>query len=193
MRMNSLVAATAAAIFISSPADARPKPEHNHFNAVCEAEMTRAAREHGVPLGVLFAVALNESGRRGWLHPYALNVAGKSHFPPNPTEALAVFHRERSRGVRLIDLGCMQINHHYHAREFGSVEAMLDPGRNVDYAALFLKRLKARHGSWTMAAARYHAGPNNAPAQKRYVCGVIRNMVASGFGEWTDNARSFCA
>jgi hypothetical protein len=50
-----------------------------------------------------------------------------------------------------------------------------------------------REGSWTLAVARYHAGPRNIPAQKRYVCAVIRNMVASGFGEWTDNARTFCA
>ncbi len=181
-----------AAISISSAAAATPRPEHNAFNAVCEAEMTRAASQHGVPLGILFAVALNETGRRGWLHPYALNVAGKSHFPQSPAEAVEIFRRERARGVRLIDLGCMQINHHYHAKEFGSVEAMLDPGTNVEYAAVFLKRLKAQHGTWTMAAARYHAGPGNTPAQKRYVCGVIRNMIASGFGEWTANARAFC-
>jgi soluble lytic murein transglycosylase-like protein len=69
---------------------------------------------------------------------------------------------------------------------------MFDPRRNVDYAALFLKRLREREGSWTMAVARYHAGPNNNPAQKRYVCAVITNMVATGFGSWTENARSFC-
>ncbi len=191
MRMIAALVATVAAISTSSAAPS-PRPEHNAFNAVCEAEMTRAAAEHGVPLGILFAVALNETGRRGWLHPYALNVAGKSHFPKSPGEAMEVFRRERARGVKLIDLGCMQINHHYHAKAFGSVEAMLDPATNVEYAALFLKRLRAQHGTWTMAAARYHAGPNNTPAQKRYVCGVIRNMVASGFGAWTDNARAFC-
>jgi soluble lytic murein transglycosylase-like protein len=43
-----------------------------------------------------------------------------------------------------------------------------------------------------MAVARYHAGPNNDPAQKRYVCTVIRNMVASGFGNWTRNSKAFC-
>jgi soluble lytic murein transglycosylase-like protein len=43
-----------------------------------------------------------------------------------------------------------------------------------------------------MAVARYHAGPNNNPAQKRYVCRVITNMVATGFGQWTDEARRFC-
>ena len=70
---------------------------------------------------------------------------------------------------------------------------MLDPPRNVAYAARFLRELREREGSWTMAVARYHAGPNNDPAQKRYVCRVISNMVASGFGGWTAEARAFCS
>ena len=68
---------------------------------------------------------------------------------------------------------------------------MLDPHRNVDYAARFLVTLHARHETWSMAVARYHAGPDNDPAQKRYVCRVIANMVATGFGKWTGNARTF--
>ena len=43
-----------------------------------------------------------------------------------------------------------------------------------------------------MAVARYHAGPNNNPAQKRYLCRVIANMVAVGFGAWTSKAHEFC-
>jgi soluble lytic murein transglycosylase-like protein len=69
---------------------------------------------------------------------------------------------------------------------------MFDPPTNVAYAARFLRQLKAREGSWTMAVARYHAGPDNDPAQKRYVCRVIANLVASGFGAWTTEARAFC-
>ena len=69
---------------------------------------------------------------------------------------------------------------------------MFDPARNVDYAARFLKELREREGNWTLAVARYNAGPNNNPAQKQYVCRVISNMVASGFGEWTADARNFC-
>ena len=70
---------------------------------------------------------------------------------------------------------------------------MFDPAQNVAYAARFLKELRQREGSWTLAAARYNAGPNNNPAQKQYVCTVITNMVASGFGSWTPAAKSFCA
>ena len=69
---------------------------------------------------------------------------------------------------------------------------MFDPGRNVDYAARFLRELKEREHSWTMAVARYNAGPDNDPAQKVYVCGVLRRMVASGFGAWTESAKKFC-
>ena len=121
-----------------------------------------------------------------------MNIEGKAVFPATRSEALATFRKARGEGKRLIDVGCMQINHRYHADAFGSVEEMFDPHRNVDYAARFLTRLKSRHDTWSMAVARYHAGPNNDPAQKRYVCRVIANMVATGFGEWTANARSFC-
>ena len=69
---------------------------------------------------------------------------------------------------------------------------MLSPEQNVNYAAKFLARLKRRHTNWTMAVARYHAGPNNDPAQKRYICRVISKLVATGYGNWTKPAREFC-
>jgi hypothetical protein len=141
---------------------------------------------------VLYAVGLTETGRKGSLHPYALNIAGRTVFTSSAEAALQEFAKARQDGVKLIDLGCMQINHHYHGKEFSSVAAMLDPARNVSYAARFLYRLRQQEGSWTMAVARYHAGPNNNPAQKRYICAVIRNLVATGFGNWTPAARKFC-
>ncbi len=160
--------------------------------AVCEGHMAAASKAEGVPLGVLYAVGLTESGRKGKLHPFALNIEGKAVFPKSEAEALKVFASARRKGKKLIDLGCMQINHHYHGSEFASVEAMFDPALNVKYAARFLRELKVREKSWTMAVARYHAGPNNDPAQKRYICAVIRNLVATGFGNWTPAARKFC-
>lgn len=159
---------------------------------VCEREMAQAAERHDVPLGVLYAVGMTETGRKGDLHPNALNIEGKSHFAESRQDALERFRKARKRGAKLIDLGCMQINHHYHGERFASPADMLEPAQNVDYAARFLKELKARQGSWTMAVARYHAGPNNNPAQKRYVCAVIRNLIHTGFGQWTAPARRFC-
>tara|TARA_R110002020_G_scaffold347193_1_gene560943 strand:- start:5139 stop:5717 length:579 start_codon:yes stop_codon:yes gene_type:complete len=158
----------------------------------CEAEILNAARTYGVPAGILYSVGLTETGRKGALYPYALNIEGRTVYAKSSGEALREFERARAEGKSLIDLGCMQINHHYHGAEFRSVGAMLDPRANVDYAARFLARLHARHETWTMAVARYHAGPNNDPAQKRYVCRVIANLVATGYGAWTPEASTFC-
>lgn len=162
------------------------------FGNPCEAEILRASQTHGIPPGILYSVGLAETGVKGSLQPYALNVEGEAVFAGSAAEARAAFEAARRRGARLVDLGCMQINHHYHAEHFRSVMAMLDPRRNVDYAARFLIKLKKRHKTWAMAVARYHAGPNNDPAQKRYVCRVLTNMVTTGFGEWTPGARRFC-
>lgn len=158
----------------------------------CEAEIARAAERYAVPTGILYAVGLAETGRKGSLNAHALNIDGRAHFAHSRQEALRAFEKAHRSGVKLIDLGCMQINHHYHAENFASVGDMLDPRKNVDYAARFLVELKRRHGSWSMAVARYHAGPDNDPAQKRYVCRVIANLVVTGFGSWTPEAKAFC-
>ena len=189
--MTKRIAILAAVAIFTSSAPFAADAARTTSNA-CEREMTRAAKRYDIPLGVLYAVGLTETGKRGSLQPFAMNIEGRAHYSQSVTEALADFEAAREEGAVLIDIGCMQINHHYHAEAFASVEEMFDPRKNVDYAALFLKQLKAREGSWTLAVARYHAGPNNNPAQKRYVCSVIANMVATGFGSWTPNARLFC-
>jgi soluble lytic murein transglycosylase-like protein len=190
MTASRLLATAAALVFMYSGDAAAPRaaPQGN----ACEREMARAAEEHGVPLGMLYAVGLTETGRGDSLRPYALNIEGRGVYDIDRGEALQRFADARRAGAKLIDVGCMQVNHHFHGKNFASVEDMLDPAQNVDYAARFLAELKAREGTWTKAVARYHAGPNNDPAQKRYVCRVIANMVATGFGAWTAEARAYC-
>ena len=189
--MSRLAALAAAAVFTSSLAVAI-EAGSAHGAHLCEREMLRASEKHGVPVGVLYAVGLTETGRGDSLRPYALNIEGDASYDMDKDTALRRFASARAWGAKLIDVGCMQINHHFHAEHFRSVEQMLEPAANVDYAARFLKELKMREGSWTMAVARYHAGPNNDPAQKRYVCRVIANMVVAGFGAWTKQSREFC-
>lgn len=158
----------------------------------CENQIIAAAKKHGIPVGILYSVGLTETGREGSLHPNALNIEGKAIFADSAGHALDIFQKAKINNKKLIDLGCMQINHYYHHEEFNSVAEMLEPRKNVEYAAKFLSRLKKRHQTWTMAVARYHAGPNNDPAQKKYICRVISNLVATGYGKWTKQARSFC-
>ena len=132
MTRAALRAALAAIFTCSAPALGSAE------NA-CEREMARAARSYGVPLGVLYAVGLAETGRGDSLRPYALNIEGKSVYDIGKHDALRRFQEARLAGVKMIDVGCMQINHHFHARSFSSVEDMLDPSKNVDYAARFLQ------------------------------------------------------
>lgn len=186
-RLPRLLGTLALAAALSSSVAA-----HAATNA-CEPEILRASDRYGIPAGILYAVGLTETGRKGSLQPNAINIEGRAVFPAGMNQALAAFAEARRDGARLIDVGCMQINVHYHGEHFRSLADMFDPRQNVDYAARFLVQLKKRHSTWSMAVARYHAGPNNDPAQKRYVCRVIANMVAAGFGEWTSNAREFCS
>ncbi|RCL02525.1 MAG: SLT domain-containing transglycosylase [Candidatus Tokpelaia sp. JSC188] len=165
---------------------------HSFAHNACEAEMITASGRYGVPLGILYAVGLTETGYEDSLQPYALNIEGKTVFAHTEGEALRIFNYARKKGARLIDLGCMQINYYYHAAKFSSPRAMLQPAANVDYAARLLRSLYDQQRSWTAAIARYHAGSDNEPAQKRYICRVIRNMIATGFGRWTKESEEFC-
>jgi soluble lytic murein transglycosylase-like protein len=158
----------------------------------CEIHLSAAAAAEDVPLGLLYAVALTETGSNGVLNPYALNIEGTAFLAQSRSEASAAFEEARAADKRLIDLGCMQINYHYHHQSFPVVGDMLDPEKNVYYAAKMLKALKQKHGSWTEAVARYHASPKNKVAQRRYVCKVLTNLVATNFGSWTSESKSYC-
>ncbi len=154
--------------------------------------MVRAAQSNDIPLNVLYSVGLTETGAKGVLAPFAMNIDGAAVASASLQEALSKLAQAQARGAKFIDVGCMQINMRFHAADFASPAEMFDPAKNVGYAAGFLKQLRQREGSWTMAVARYNAGPANTSAQKRYVCSVVANIVSSGFGRWTDSAREFC-
>ena len=120
----------------------------------CEREMARAASDHGIPLGVLYAVGLTETGRGNSLRPYALNIDGKAVYDIGKEDARRRFEQARQAGAKMIDIGCMQINHRFHARNFASVDDMLDPPKNVAYAARFLvsSRCGKAVGRWRSRA-----------------------------------------
>ncbi|HMN70970.1 MAG TPA: transglycosylase SLT domain-containing protein [Rhodoblastus sp.] len=162
-------------------------------NNVCERELIVASNRHGVPLGVLYAVGLVESGKDRSLHPFAVDVGGVAHYPASKAQALATVDQAQKSGATPIDIGCMQINLRFHRDRFTSLEEMFDPSKNVRYGAAYLAALHARTGNWTEAVARYHASPANRTAQATYVCAVIRNLVAEGLGAWTTSARTMCS
>jgi Transglycosylase SLT domain len=174
--------------FICDPCYSKTLADAN----VCERHLPKVSQAENVPLGVLYAVGLTETGVKGSLHPYALNVEGKTVMTHSVEEALAVFAEARKQGKKLIDLGCMQVNHHYHGKRFASVAEMLEPKKNIVYAARLLKTLHDQHGNWAAAVALYHASPRKPKEQHRYICSVIRNLIASGFGGWTPESQAYC-
>ena len=88
--------------------------------ADCRLALHDAERRHGTLPGLLARIALVESGRlppgeiapRAW--PWTINAGGQgSHFETK-ADAVAGVRQAMARGVRLIDVGCMQVNIQMH-------------------------------------------------------------------------------
>lgn len=132
----------------------------------CEQMAARTAALHGIPEGLMPAIARVETGLkqgdrgvRAW--PWTLNVQGKGYYFKTRKEALDKLKAVLKEGVRNVDVGCMQINYRWHAENFASVEEMMTPEANTRYAAKFLTRLKKRHGSWEEATKHYHSADSD--------------------------------
>jgi hypothetical protein len=129
---------------------------------LCGAAIAAAEREAGMPAGLLGAVAKVETGRRApdgsvqpW--PWSYNAAGDGRYAASNAEALEEVRAIQARGVRSIDIGCMQVNLLHHPDAFPSLEAGFDPTTNVAYAVRYLRSLQARTGDWHQAVALYHS------------------------------------
>lgn len=153
-------------------------------DVLCENAARRAAAETGVPLAVLLAVALSESGRKTggrftpW--PWVLNVEGAGAFFDTRDAALAAAQAAISAGRDSTDLGCFQINFRWHGDAFASLSDMLDPDRNAAYAARFLRELYAESGDWITAAGHYHS--RTQVHADRYRGVFRRHLAALGAG-----------
>jgi len=129
----------------------------------CLEEAASAERRHGLPVGLLRAIGTVESGRwnaaaRAVLpSPFAVNAAGQSRFFATAAGAASFVAERQRQGVRLIDVGCFQIDLFYHPAVFRRVEDAFDPAANAEYAAAFLARLHAATHDWPRAVASYHS------------------------------------
>ncbi|WP_435164478.1 transglycosylase SLT domain-containing protein [Falsirhodobacter sp. 1013] len=128
---------------------------------LCEQAAQVAARREGVPLDVMRALTLTETGHRrdGTLRPWpwAINRAGEGHWFQTEAEAMAFATSTLAQGARNFDVGCFQLNHRWHADGFPNLRMMFDPVENALYAARFLRRQYDQTGDWTRAAGAYHS------------------------------------
>ncbi len=132
-----------------------------HISAICEQAAQKVASESGVPLDVLRAISLTETGRskEGELQPWpwTVNMEGVGKWFDTYEEAKAYVDRHFDRGARSFDVGCFQINYRWHHQAFSSIEQMFEPLANARYAAKFLSELYEEFGSWPRAAGAYHS------------------------------------
>lgn len=150
------VALIVAALGSTSPCNARASDAE-----ICGSVATTVSQQSGVPVSVLKAITLTETGRKlggafqPW--PWTVNMEGKGHWFDTQDEARAFVFKEFKRGARSFDVGCFQINYKWHGEAFSSIDEMFDPLANALYAAKFLKELHAETGSWSDAAGAYHS------------------------------------
>ena len=130
---------------------------------LCAGMITKAEMRETIPLHLLQAISLVESGkwdkdkgaRVAW--PWTVMAEGKGRYLPTKQAAIAEVKKLKAKGVRNIDVGCMQVNLHHHAKAFANLNDAFDPYKNVEYAAQFLVSLRKRSPSWTSAVGRYHS------------------------------------
>ena len=152
---RAAICALSAALFTAKTAAGADLP------ALCDAAAQDAARATGVPLPVLRAISLTETGRRRgkairpW--PWTVNMEGKGYWFPTRDEAIAFVDQSHKSGARSFDLGCFQLNHRWHGAAFASFRDMFEPQANALYAARFLKDLRDELGDWTKAVGAYHS------------------------------------
>ena len=128
----------------------------------CEYLAKDAEKKYELPENILLSISRVESGYqkvdgiiRAW--PWTLNAGGDSAYFKTKKAALNSLKKRIESGVTNIDVGCMQINYRWHNKFFSNLGDMINPIKNVDYGARFLKKLFQRHGSWEKAVKYYHS------------------------------------
>jgi transglycosylase-like protein with SLT domain len=107
---------------------------------------------------------------------WTADVDGAGSFFDSKAAAIAAVRQAQARGVRSIDVGCMQVNLLQHPDAFPNREAAFDPAANVAYAVRFLQGLHEQTGDWAKAAALYHsATPSIGAEYERKVLAAWRD------------------
>jgi len=175
--------------------------------ADCETAIALAEKGPRLPDKLMPAISRVESGRlnpvtrriRAW--PWTINVEGTGLFFEAKDQAVAAVRALQARGVRSIDVGCMQVNLMHHPTAFASLDDAFEPTVNARYAARFLTALHRQTGDWSLAAANYHsANAGRGEDYQRRVFGRVMTPMgakdapsASPYGVWPPPGSSYAA
>ncbi len=153
----------------------------------CRIAAVTAERRYGLPPGLLLAIGKVESGatdpRTGTLEPWPWSVdwQGQSLSFPTKAATIAWVRALQAGDDPSVDVGCFQINLHYHPDAFDTLDEAFDPARNADAAARFLVQLHAQFGDWGQATGAYHSQTASlaAPYRRRVASAVDDTQAAA--------------
>lgn len=149
---------------LTAPAQAAifPATASKHLET-CKKSVAEMEKKYRIPKKLLNAISQAETGRWhkesreiiAW--PWTVYSEGRGRYLPTKQAAIREVEKLKAKGVRNIDVGCMQVNLHYHPKAFKNLEQAFDPDINAEYAASLLKKLKSENRSWNMSVAHYHS------------------------------------
>lgn len=152
-------------LFIGGMAQARALPTaEGSPTAQCLRAAAAAGLIEGVPDGLMARIAQVESARRQadgvwrpW--PWTIDADGADFAFATKQNAVVWAARAPSRGVKLLDAGCLQVNLQAHSHAFASLGQAFDPWDNARYAARYLRQLHDSDagGDWSVAVGMYHS------------------------------------
>ena len=131
------------------------------FDEVCQ--------EMEISKPLVMSIARVESG----IHPWVLNIQGRSYRFASKAEALARAQVAWAAG-QSFDVGVMQVNRWWLSRYNISLEAALDPLANIYLGGWILKQELRRHKDLRKAVGAYHS-PNPQRA-RRYADQVLKAL-----------------
>ena len=156
---------------------------------LCLKAAIPVAKRLNIPSGLLQAISLKETGRwdqkRGISYPWPWTVTagGKGIYFRTKEEAIHKVQVLRQKGVKNIDVGCMQINLFYHPNAFDNLDHAFDPLTNTKYAANFLTNLYKNNGSWNLAIQKYHSGNTTRGTKYRKAVIHLKKQAAESLSK----------
>ena len=179
-RLTLLPAVAGAGMFggglVAGPGVATQDAPPDAPTSLCAQAVAEVEGRLGIPGQLLSALALAESGRwesareKSVSWPWTIYSEGHPHYPKDKKSAIAAVRSMMARGVRNIDVGCLQVNLYYHPNAFESLDEAFDPAANTTYAGKLLLQLQNIHRSWSRATAFYHS------ATRKYAMPYLRRV-----------------
>src|SRR3954451_1852809 len=114
-RMKALAVAVGAFACLTLDR-AAGQPLAEDATVACGRAAAQAERDWHLPAGLLAAIGMVESGRRApagmfpVIWPWTINAEGRGYYQPSKASAVGMVRSLQLRGVRVIDVGCFQVD-----------------------------------------------------------------------------------